>query len=123
MSSASPPNARASMFSQKKRGITLRPLKSSTSHSDWLVVSIHTARILKESAELVPVPYVKGVIGTVIILLETVEKVKRNRDDLKELCDSTMVIVAILKDQLSSHPNTPAVTLKELCEELERQVL
>jgi hypothetical protein len=61
------------MFSQKKRGITLRPLTSSTSHSDWLVVSIHTARILKESAELVPLPYVKGVIGTVIILLETVE--------------------------------------------------
>jgi hypothetical protein len=51
------------------------------------------------------------------------QKVKRNRDDLKELCDSTMVIVAILKDQLSSHPNTPAVKLKELCKELERQVL
>jgi hypothetical protein len=95
-----------------------------------------TARTVTAATECFPFPYVKGVLGTVVILLETVEvnimillrniwltflqKVHKNRDDLKELCQSTMEIVAILEDQLSSHGNTAALKLRGLCEELER---
>jgi hypothetical protein len=50
------------------------------------------------------------------------QKVKKNQDDLKELCQTSMEIVIILEDQLSSHGNTPAMKLKGLCEELEWQV-
>ncbi|KAJ7788544.1 hypothetical protein B0H13DRAFT_2395023 [Mycena leptocephala] len=104
----------------KKGGTTLQRLKSSSSHSDWLSHCIHIATILKETADLVPVSYVKGAVGTVVILLETVEKVKQNREDLQELCENTMRIAVYLGEQLASQPNTTALRLKDMCEELER---
>ncbi|KAJ6582316.1 hypothetical protein B0H19DRAFT_1252422 [Mycena capillaripes] len=51
--------------------------------------------------------------------LEAVQKVKKNCEDLKDLCESITEIVIILEDQFSSHGNTAAVKLKSLCEELE----
>jgi hypothetical protein len=74
--SASPTNAKASIPNQKKGGTTTQPPKSSSSRSDWLSHCIHIAKILKEAADLIPVSYVKGAIGTVVILLETVEVCK-----------------------------------------------
>jgi hypothetical protein len=76
--SASPANAKASIPNQKKGGTITQPLKSSSSRSDWLSHCIHIAKILKEAADLVPVTYVKGAVGTVVILLETVEVCKQN---------------------------------------------
>ncbi|KAJ7343824.1 hypothetical protein DFH08DRAFT_1081240 [Mycena albidolilacea] len=104
---------------QKKGRTTLQSFKSLSPNSDWLAPSILTAKTVTAAAECFPFPYVKGVFGTVVILLETVEKVKKNREDLKELCQTTMEIVTILQDQLSMHGNTAAVKLKGLCEELE----
>jgi hypothetical protein len=71
--SASSTNAKTSIPNKKKGGTTLQPLKSSSSRSDWLSHCIHVAKILKEAADLVPVSYVKGAVGTIVILLETVE--------------------------------------------------
>ncbi|KAJ7927317.1 hypothetical protein B0H13DRAFT_2556849 [Mycena leptocephala] len=129
--SASGTNAKASIPNKKKGGTTLQPLKSSSSRSDWLSHCIHIAKILKEAADLVPVSYVKGAVGTVVILLETVEeymvnvlqqKVKQNREDLQELCENTTRIAVYLGEQLASHQNTPAIRLKDMCEEFERDV-
>ncbi|KAJ7885592.1 hypothetical protein B0H13DRAFT_2277828 [Mycena leptocephala] len=120
--STSPTNAKASIPNQKKGGTTLRPFKSSTSHSDWLSHCIHIAKILKEAADLVPVTYVKGAVGTIVILLETVEKVKQNREDLQELCENTTRFAVYLGEQLASHQNTTAIRLKDMCEELERDL-
>ncbi|KAJ7860144.1 hypothetical protein B0H13DRAFT_1901119 [Mycena leptocephala] len=64
------------------------PLKSSASRSDWLSHFIYIMKILKDAVDLVPVTYVKGALGTVVILLETVE--------------------------LASHQNTTAVKLKDI---------
>ncbi|KAJ7914784.1 putative kinesin [Mycena leptocephala] len=99
----------------------MQPLKSS-SHSDWLSHCIHIAKILKEAADLIPVSYVKGAIGTVVILLETVEKVKQNRKDLRELCENTTRIVVYLGEQLASQQDTTGMKLKDMCEELERDL-
>ncbi|KAJ7927284.1 P-loop containing nucleoside triphosphate hydrolase protein, partial [Mycena leptocephala] len=120
--SASGTNAKASIPNKKKGGTTLQPLKSSSLRSDWLSHCIHIAKILKEAADLVPVSYVKGAVGTVVILLETVEKVKQNREDLQELCENTTRIAVYLGEQLASHQNTPAIRLKDMCEEFERDV-
>jgi hypothetical protein len=73
--SAGGTNAKASIPNEKG-GTTFQPLKSSSSCSDWLSHCIHIAKILKEAADLVPVTYLKGAIGTVVILLETVEVCK-----------------------------------------------
>jgi hypothetical protein len=45
--------------------------------------------------------------------------VKRNRDDLKELCDSIMEIVGIVQRQILVHVNTTALEFKKPCQELE----
>ncbi|KAJ7018253.1 hypothetical protein C8F04DRAFT_1243323 [Mycena alexandri] len=91
----------------------------SKSKSEWLAPAILTARTITAAAECAPFPYITGVSGTVLILLETVQKVKKNREDLKELCNSTTEIVTTLHDQLRVHGNTAAVKFKDLCEELE----
>ncbi|KAJ7853371.1 hypothetical protein B0H13DRAFT_1202216 [Mycena leptocephala] len=117
--SANPSNVKASIPTQQRRGTTLQPLKSSTSRSDWLSHFIYIVKILKDAADLVPVTYVKGAIGTVVILLETVQKMKQNREDLQELCENTMRIAVFLGDQLASYQNTTAVKLKDMCAELE----
>ncbi|KAJ7661202.1 P-loop containing nucleoside triphosphate hydrolase protein [Mycena rosella] len=102
------------------RGRIFRALKSSSqSKSDWLAFSLTTAKGVAAAAECIPFPYVKGAFGTVVVILETVEKVKKNRDDLKELCGNIMDIVQIIQDQLSSHVDTAAVKFKQLCEDLE----
>jgi hypothetical protein len=48
------------------------------------------------------------------------QKVKQNREDLQELCENTTRIAVYLGEQLASQPNTTAVRLKDMCEELER---
>ncbi|KAJ7452633.1 hypothetical protein FB451DRAFT_1523796 [Mycena latifolia] len=50
----------------------------------------------------------------------SIYKVKRNREDLKELCENIMEIMRIVRDQLSSHGDTAARKFKGLCEDLER---
>ncbi|KAJ7480568.1 hypothetical protein FB451DRAFT_1446408 [Mycena latifolia] len=97
---------------------TFRPLKPK-SKSDWLAPSILTAKTIAAGTECALFPYVKGAFGMIVILLETVEKVKKNRDDLKDLCESSMEIMKIIQDQISSHGDTAAVKFKSLCEEFE----
>ncbi|KAJ7463371.1 hypothetical protein FB451DRAFT_1494488 [Mycena latifolia] len=92
------------------------------SNSDWLETSLTTAKAVTAAAECIPFPYVKGVFGTVVVILETIElpqKVKKSRDDLKELCENIMEIISIIQDQLSSHGDTAAVKFKSLCEDLQ----
>ncbi|KAJ7637422.1 P-loop containing nucleoside triphosphate hydrolase protein, partial [Mycena rosella] len=107
----------ASNSTRRRAFHVLRP--SSESKLDWLETSLTTAKGITAAAECLPFPYVKGVFGLVVIILETVEKVKKNRDDVKELCDNVMEIVRIIQDQLSSHGDTAAVKFKGLCEDLE----
>ncbi|KAJ7496347.1 hypothetical protein B0H11DRAFT_2190115 [Mycena galericulata] len=88
--------------------------------TDWVGLSLLTAKTIAAAAECAPFPYIKGVFGTVVILLETVEKVKKNRDDLKELCENTVTIIEIVRGQISAHGDMAAANLKGLCEDLER---
>ncbi|KAJ7468164.1 hypothetical protein FB451DRAFT_1369177 [Mycena latifolia] len=89
------------------------------SKSDWLGPALLAAKTISEAAEGVPFPYVKGAFGVIVVLLETIEKAKKNRDDLKELCENSMEIMKIVQDQISSHGPTAAEKLKSICEELE----
>ncbi|KAJ6547766.1 hypothetical protein DFH09DRAFT_1087520 [Mycena vulgaris] len=91
---------------------------SSPSKSDWLADSLTTAKLIAAGAECISFPHAKGVFGMVVVILETVEKVKRNRDDLKELCGNIMDIIKIIQDQLLTHGDTGALKFKGLCEDL-----
>ncbi|KAJ7440748.1 hypothetical protein FB451DRAFT_1377465 [Mycena latifolia] len=92
---STPSNASAdsdSISPQQREYITSGAFKSSfQSKPDWLETSLTTAR----------------------------GKGKRNRDDLKELCETIMEIIRIIEDQLSSHGDIAAVKIKGLCEDFE----
>ncbi|KAJ7431109.1 hypothetical protein FB451DRAFT_1113120 [Mycena latifolia] len=116
-SSGNPPAAPSPL--QQRGGATSQAFKPSVSNSDWLATSLVTAKAVTAGAECLPFPYVKGVFGTMVMILETIEKVKKNREDLKEMCGNIMEIIKTIQDQLSSHGDTAAVKFKGLCENLE----
>ncbi|KAJ6548012.1 hypothetical protein DFH09DRAFT_1281725 [Mycena vulgaris] len=117
---SAPPNPASSTSpqTQAKGSWVFKSKSSSQSKSDWLAASLTTAKLIAAGAECIPFPYVKGVFGTVVVILETVEKVKRNRDDLKELCGNIVEIIKIIQDQLVAHGDTGALKFKGLCENL-----
>ncbi|KAJ6477799.1 hypothetical protein DFH09DRAFT_1467602 [Mycena vulgaris] len=73
---------------------------SSQARSNWLSTSLLTAKAITAGAECLPFPYVKGIFGMVVAILKTVENVKKNRDDLKELCGNIMDIIRIVENQI-----------------------
>jgi ABC-type uncharacterized transport system permease subunit len=70
MSASSSPNSGVAGASRKK---FLRGFKSLAPSSDWLAPLILTAETARAAAEFLPFPYVRGVFGVALILLETVE--------------------------------------------------
>ncbi|KAJ6535148.1 hypothetical protein B0H19DRAFT_1080540 [Mycena capillaripes] len=115
MSLGSSPSTRPSR-AQIAKDTRFQDKSPTTSKSGWLASLIQAANILKDAAELVPVAYVKGVLGTVVVLLETVKQMKENQHDLRELCESTMRIAIFLGGQLVSHQDTS--DLRTQCQEL-----
>ncbi|KAF7334085.1 FabD/lysophospholipase-like protein [Mycena venus] len=91
---------------------------TATTHIDWLQLSIKAVQAATGLAEFVPFPYVQNVVESVVTLLETVEKMEKNREDLEDLCRDAVEITDILRDQISSDPDTAAVKLSSLCKEL-----
>ncbi|KAJ6533760.1 P-loop containing nucleoside triphosphate hydrolase protein [Mycena vulgaris] len=79
------------------RGPMVQTPKSSQSNLDWLAPSLITAR------PSFPEP----------------NKVTKNRDDLKELCENIIEIIRIVQQQLSTHGEITAVRFKSLCEDLD----
>ncbi|KAJ7441908.1 hypothetical protein B0H11DRAFT_2204613 [Mycena galericulata] len=118
MSASNTPNTGTS--SSLPSGRTPGTTGTTSKSTDWVGMSLLTAKTITAAAECAPFPYIKGVFGIVVILLETVEKVKRNREDLKDLCDDAMEIIKIVRDQISAHGDTAALQFKGLCEDLER---
>ncbi|KAJ7158567.1 putative kinesin [Mycena filopes] len=87
--------------------------------TDWLGAAITVAENVNSATELIPFPYVKGVSEVIVRLLKAVEQVNKNREDLKELCDSCEEIASFLHTQIVRYGNTAAIEFKSVCEELE----
>ncbi|KAJ7495148.1 hypothetical protein FB451DRAFT_1477707 [Mycena latifolia] len=91
---------------------------STDSGADWVGTSLVTAKIIAAAGDALPFPYVKGLFGIAVTVLETVEKVKKNQENLKELCEDIVSIMKIVEDQISAHGETAALKFKSWCEEL-----
>ncbi|KAF8134735.1 P-loop containing nucleoside triphosphate hydrolase protein, partial [Mycena galopus ATCC 62051] len=101
-----------------KRELKIQTVQPSPrSSSDWLGNLLLTARTVSTAAEAFP--YLKGVVSTVVVLFDTVETVKKNREALKGLCGNVMEIITIVRDQISFHGDTAAVKFRGLCGDLE----
>ncbi|KAJ7463350.1 hypothetical protein FB451DRAFT_1370786 [Mycena latifolia] len=119
MPASKAPNAPGSRSSQQ--GPLHQPLKPApSSNSDWLPAFIFTAKAISAAGESLPFPYVKGVFGSAVFLLETVQEVQKNRDNMKELCADTVDIITVIRDRVSFHRDTAALQFKAQCEEFER---
>ncbi|KAJ7704123.1 hypothetical protein B0H17DRAFT_1194027 [Mycena rosella] len=88
-------------------------------NSDWLEAMILNARAISAAADTIPLPYVKGVFGAAVFLLETVDKVQKNRKDMKEPCADAVEIITVVRDRITDHTDTAAIQFKAQCEELE----
>ncbi|KAJ7168441.1 hypothetical protein C8R46DRAFT_1267467 [Mycena filopes] len=100
-----------------KGGKTL-PSAMAKSKANWLGTAITAAETVEAAAKLAPFPYVKDVAGVIVRILKAIEQLKKNREDLKELCESSTEIASFLHDQIVQYGNTAAVKFKGLCEEL-----
>ncbi|KAJ7328347.1 hypothetical protein DFH08DRAFT_815846 [Mycena albidolilacea] len=90
--------------------------------TNWVSNSLLAAKAISAGVDCLPFPYVDGLFRMVVILLETVEKLKKNRDDLKELCECTVEIIKTVSAQISSQGKTAALRLQDLCRELEHSL-
>ncbi|KAJ7260256.1 hypothetical protein C8J57DRAFT_1720203 [Mycena rebaudengoi] len=70
---------------------------------DRLANLILTSKTVVAAAELLPFPYLNGVLGPVIPILEAVQKMAKNREDFAELCASIVEIVTLLQVEISRH--------------------
>ncbi|KAJ7328271.1 hypothetical protein DFH08DRAFT_967413 [Mycena albidolilacea] len=91
--------------------------------TNWVSNSLLAAKAISAGVDCLPFPYVDGLFRMIVILLETVEKLKKNRDDLKELCECTVEIIKTVSPQISSQGKTAALRLQDLCRELEQMCL
>ncbi|KAJ7027684.1 P-loop containing nucleoside triphosphate hydrolase protein, partial [Mycena alexandri] len=111
MSTTSPPTPGAPA-PQTTAVTILRPFMApSKSKSDWLARAILTAKTITGGSRMCSVSLRQRSLWHC--------QVKKNREDLKELCNSTTEIITFLHDQILTHGNTAAIKFKGLCEELE----
>ncbi|KAJ6601876.1 hypothetical protein DFH09DRAFT_1069425 [Mycena vulgaris] len=68
-------------------------------------------------AELIPIPCVRVAFGTAVLFLETVNKSKRNRENLKDLCGTTLEIMTILREGTKDHEKHATPRLAGLVED------
>ncbi|KAJ7668162.1 hypothetical protein B0H14DRAFT_1042030 [Mycena olivaceomarginata] len=87
-------------------------------HPQTLTHMILAVKTVAAGAEFIPLPYLRAVFGTVVVLLETVDKMKKNRDDLRDLCASTFEIVLILRNEISAHGQAAGPQFMAPCEDL-----
>ncbi|KAJ7841848.1 P-loop containing nucleoside triphosphate hydrolase protein [Mycena leptocephala] len=100
------------------------PLNKNRDHpSDDLAYQslIFNAKTIRAATESLPFPYLQGVFGAAVFLLETVQKVQKNRDSMKELCTDTLDIITVIRDRIGFHRDTTAIQFQTQCEELERR--
>ncbi|KAJ7112081.1 hypothetical protein C8R44DRAFT_741810 [Mycena epipterygia] len=92
---------------------------SLNSNPTWLETLLFNAKMITAGADGLAFPYVQGVFGTVVFLLEAVQQAKQNQESMKELCGDTVDIITVLRDQISAHGDTAALKFKTQCEELD----
>ncbi|KAJ7455853.1 hypothetical protein FB451DRAFT_1407677 [Mycena latifolia] len=107
----------SSLASDLHVGLHGKPkLVASPAASDWLIDMIFSAKTAA-AAEFIPAPYIRAALTTVVNFLETVDKINRNREDLKDLCTNILEIVAILREEFSIHGNTGTPRFMGLCDD------
>ncbi|KAJ7708459.1 hypothetical protein B0H16DRAFT_1823356 [Mycena metata] len=83
---------------------------------DWLGPMIITVKAIALGGEFIPLPYLKSSLAAVLTFLETVDKMRANRDDLHDLCNAIVEIIMFLQSAVRSYGTS--LKLAGLCENL-----
>ncbi|KAJ7161884.1 hypothetical protein C8R43DRAFT_315936 [Mycena crocata] len=113
MSQPAPTTPVQDLYVQARRDTSLASISASIG---WLGTMILSVKAIAAGADFVPLPYLRAACSTVVILLETVDKIKKNRDALKDLCASMVEIVFILREAILAHWEVAAAHFVGLCE-------
>ncbi|KAJ7215541.1 hypothetical protein GGX14DRAFT_443045 [Mycena pura] len=91
-------------------------LRAESAAMNWLAHMILAVRTVAAGAEFIPLPCIRAAFGTVVIFLETVDKMKKNREDLRALCASVVEIVLLVRDEISANGCKASGRFMGLCE-------
>ncbi|KAK0482447.1 hypothetical protein IW261DRAFT_1606328, partial [Armillaria novae-zelandiae] len=74
------------------------------------------------AGELAPFPYIKGVCGCAVLVLEAFEKAGKNNKDLLDLADSVLKTLEMVRSTVAEHGERSAFRFRDVCVELEVQL-
>ncbi|PBK63383.1 hypothetical protein ARMSODRAFT_1024118 [Armillaria solidipes] len=80
---------------------------------------IDIAKLGMAAGELAPFPYIKGLCGCAVVVLETIEKADKNNEDLLDLADSIGKTIEMVQNTVTEHGESSAVRFRDVCAELE----
>ncbi|KAJ7215612.1 hypothetical protein GGX14DRAFT_608708 [Mycena pura] len=86
--------------------------------ANWLSRSIELAKLASAGADAVPFPYIKTGFEGIVVVLQAAEKVRKNREDLHELCidlAETAMILSLVKDKFLASPGVENSEVKSHC--------
>ncbi|KAK0482430.1 hypothetical protein IW261DRAFT_1678303 [Armillaria novae-zelandiae] len=83
---------------------------------------IDIAKLGMAAGELAPFPYIKGLCGCAVLVLEAIEKASKNNEDLLDLADNVQKTIEMVKSTVTEQGESSALRFRDVCVELEVQV-
>ncbi|SJL16248.1 uncharacterized protein ARMOST_19768 [Armillaria ostoyae] len=80
---------------------------------------IDIAKLGVAAGELAPFPYIKGLCGCAVLVLEAIEKAGKNNEDLLDLADSIGKTIEMVQNTVTEHGESSALRFRDVCAELE----
>ncbi|KAK0472673.1 hypothetical protein EDD18DRAFT_1406731 [Armillaria luteobubalina] len=80
---------------------------------------ISVIKLIQAAGEMAPFPYIKGLAGMAVVLLELLERADKNDADLIYLSKSLSSTIAVIRDTVVAHGESSAQHFKEFCIEVE----
>ncbi|KAK0496533.1 hypothetical protein EDD18DRAFT_209148 [Armillaria luteobubalina] len=80
---------------------------------------INIVKLGVAAGELAPFPYIKGLCGCAVLVLEVIAKAGKNNEDLLNLADSVQKTIEMIKSTVTEHGESSALRFRNVCAELE----
>ncbi|KAJ7203902.1 hypothetical protein GGX14DRAFT_569935 [Mycena pura] len=88
--------------------------------TEWIEPLLTTARLGAALGEACPIPYVKGAFNITVFFLESVRKMKKNKEGLKDLCTDIVELLKIIEPYILTQSSNVEHKLRELCKDFEK---
>ncbi|KAK0449654.1 uncharacterized protein EV420DRAFT_781013 [Desarmillaria tabescens] len=81
---------------------------------------IQIAKVAAAAGEMAPFPYIKGIGGCAVLILEAIQKAGKNDEDLLDLAESIGETINLILDAIEEHGKSSALDLGDVCAEFEK---